>query len=789
MKKLLSVLAFLGLSLTISSASAVDVVIPKSGIDLNASTLTIKFAPVSSGHKDYDSDADWPTRMKCLGSNATTVTKTFEGLLDKVDSASLGGASNGSTSVAGNLSVMNHALSATSTDCFREAGDYTIEFKLVDRAGNETIKSYRVRVRPGDPATDGSYIGKMCDTGVPECYANNQDAYVATVYLRDKFGNPVTQLNGEDADVHPATSFNLFPDANKSGYVKLSDGLRISNDNSTFEPLSKYFGGVEKLSLSLGTNASETFYLRSLVPTITQFGRFLAKLEGFPLNMNVSTYGITDKGDIDMGETVHLIATEGSSTGTIFKHPFEITPEQENSGNFLSWNNPELMEFPLKNTGGDTTSITENSVDSPRGYLLGTNSQIDYATIEVALDGTAKTEEKDVDGEPVEFFVENSFEDLADTGDGPLEAPYSKPVINSQEILSRYLLVNPKDGGHFEDEEVPIGIATEVQYIIDDNGVMAKVAYPAGGASIDKDDNGGFDPEGEPDIIGYGDDLKLKFVGVDIEGGVQGDISEMYIQQGANDNALLVGNVTVKDLRETITENARRLARGAENATSSDVDIDENKDWEDHFDSSDILVVNVGDVTIGSGVSRAPEGKNTLVIINGNLFVEGSFSYANAEDSFGVILLNDAADSSEAPDSGNIYIDPNVSKFVGSYFADGSLISGHPGYVYGSGLLEENLLNQLLLEGALFTRNTIGGAVLRDNDTFFTPWGDALSTEEAKRYDLHFIRRYTPGGGTCTPGATAGECDTNSNAFVIRPDRKATEFTPPGFEEAARISR
>lgn len=145
---------------------------------------------------------------------------------------------------------------------------------------------------------------------------------------------------------------------------------------------------------------------------------------------------------------------------------------------------------------------------------------------------------------------------------------------------------------------------------------------------------------------------------------------------------------------------------------------------------------------------------------------------------------------------------------MGTYFADGGLTStGTPSAPSINETLDRDtgdkdgtsILNkQLLLEGTLFTRNTLGGGMM---EPFIDPWGaemgaTAATTDRAKaqRYDLHFVRRYYekvrlgPGGSVVTnPGdclnTDGTNCDPNKHAFVIRPDGRVLSVPPPGFEQ------
>jgi hypothetical protein len=151
---------------------------------------------------------------------------------------------------------------------------------------------------------------------------------------------------------------------------------------------------------------------------------------------------------------------------------------------------------------------------------------------------------------------------------------------------------------------------------------------------------------------------------------------------------------------------------------------------------------------------------------------------------------------------------------VGTYYADGGLMTNDttPPDVDSSinAEVHDDLYTQLLLTGTLFSQNTLGGSMILPPEGYFLPWGRTDEMTDARKYDLHYVRRYQPtlldGDGNPTIDNTANcaplmgdidllpiedvsECDTNENAFVIRIDRKASVAPPPGFESTGAIVR
>ena len=132
------------------------------------------------------------------------------------------------------------------------------------------------------------------------------------------------------------------------------------------------------------------------------------------------------------------------------------------------------------------------------------------------------------------------------------------------------------------------------------------------------------------------------------------------------------------------------------------------------------------------------------------------------------------------PTVGNILVDKDVQKISGSYFADGGFMSGNN---VGEGNKYE-YTNQLLLKGSLLSRNTLGGSISGNNtNRDYTPWEKDLDNEElARRYDLHFVRRYDQSLDNGASAHVGISRETNTAAFIIRPDGKVNNLAPPGFK-------
>lgn len=192
-------------------------------------------------------------------------------------------------------------------------------------------------------------------------------------------------------------------------------------------------------------------------------------------------------------------------------------------------------------------------------------------------------------------------------------------------------------------------------------------------------------------------------------------------------------------------------------------------------------------------------GVKTIIIEDGNLLITRDLLYKTNKDSLGIILINT---ESNDVNHGHVFVHQNVQRVAGSYFLDGVIASTQ-------NLLEPSITDiiadrettnnqdvdaplalQLLLEGTVFSRNTLGGA---DQNPSIGANGKTLQRELALIYDLNYLRRYEPGfddkgervedadNNYCVkPEGKA--CYPNSAPMVIRYDARVKEFPPPGFK-------
>ncbi|MDD2870662.1 MAG: hypothetical protein PHS49_01620 [Candidatus Gracilibacteria bacterium] len=229
-------------------------------------------------------------------------------------------------------------------------------------------------------------------------------------------------------------------------------------------------------------------------------------------------------------------------------------------------------------------------------------------------------------------------------------------------------------------------------------------------------------------------------LGLKVIGNLQGDGKSSITGQSAN-----FSDISKSELRSQIRLNGFKLVKS--------------------MDDGDIIgkVKYVeGDISI-SGNNL---GYETLVVYNGNVIINGDLNQ-NA-DKLGIIVLKDNyITNTDYNKSGNVYVNNNVENINAIIYADGGFFSARSN---GSRYSDLELNKVLTLNGSLFTRNTIGGAV-RGNTSYTLPGGKTTTNFNlAEIYDLNYIRKVD------------NQCDaTNNYSFLIKYDSKIQSNPPIGF--------
>lgn len=433
----------------------------------------------------------------------------------------------------------------------------------------------------------------------------------------------------------------------------------------------------------------------------------------------------------------------------------------------------DTISFNNNNPDGGTTNNLDDPTNSTQIFIADT----DYNDAPLyPVSGLAFFAANTVDGSSVDDFITESTFDMG-----------TKEDLKDQNSAGNYAY----RWRYFDEDEDPeFQLKTIVRYRFDDGASTAiPVSYYAGEYGFGSDSC-------EEAIFRYSADCSSYAANdpsYDIL--VTGDIVGEFLTYTDSTNLTDIGNVqTGGDLREQITKNAFVLSREIPTAYFDAADVAytdaQETAFANKFSSSGVYVVENGDLKLGSmgETFKLPSGKNTVIVKDGNVIIDSDLAYGNDDDSFGFIVL--CTNPEPYPeDCGNILLKPTVQRVVGTIFGDGGLMTSNGDAVIGTVVNDDDYDNQLVIQGALFTRNTIGGS--QNNQSYFTPWEDFDAFSQnikygplfSSRYDLRMVR-------PPDPNIVPAVGELRQNSVIIENDiGRTTQLTPPGFEVFGSVGR
>ena len=710
-----------------SVSQAQTLTVGSSGIDWEASIFTVSdFTAAHPSHK---------ANFNCFGKSYTElpISQTL---------ADLGFESSDS----GPLTLTT--LMAEST-CFQQAGDYVLQLQVQDQAGNVAFTENEVTVVPSEldlqassvlPAGANTSGGSRTIADItqrrtctsPSLLADGQDECVLEVRLQDRFANVVSP-NGASGDLvlnlnTAGQAQNL--DASQNLYGAFLKGLYFANN-------------TKQVRFSLPSSAQQLQVgLKSYVPTLENTNADKSGnpvYEVMPQTVKVNL-AFTPEGEKIIEEEKTIKPLFGPWVGV-------VANPKEGLENYLQLPLNRLVQVPFK---------IQNWVKK----TLPSRLTLDWQAAEV----------------PDLWVRFQSAE-----GDKK-EKTIQQRVVTAQaahkDLTLGVELIRPEGVGN---------TSSVVQ-------IQPTVTYPQS------------TPEGTQ-LVRYplnimtanGAELLAAFSPLQLQAAVEG---KRLAGASTDSNEGVVLSASDKLLftrwREQITRQGLDLVRGQEPRLENVLNISRG------FGDEAVYYFKGGTLRLTSDELNNEamvfnQGRKTIIIEDGNLLITRDLVYAGPEDSLGVILINSNPNDAA---NGHVFVHQNVQRLAGSYFLDGALLSTQ-------NLLEPNITDsivdrekttnqdesaplalQLILEGTLFSRNTLGGA---DQTPSIGPNGQSLRRESAVVYDLNYLRRYEPlfdDQGVRIPDEEndycakleADVCYPNSAPTVIRYDGRAVELPPPGFK-------
>lgn len=644
------------------------------------------------------------------------------------------------------------------TDCYQQAGDYRVTVQLIDFAGNQStpiVDDFVVQAGVPDANTSVLRADDDCSDlslGATGGVAGTADNVCSlTLEVKDQFGNPVTQLQGQTVTVYSEAE---FPSDANSGDLNFRTGTKI---NDQFVP----DNAGSALSFTLGNDdlVSTTFDITAWAPSLRIVGDVLASNEPFAYDLKFTLPTVDDLGSLDLANT----------------NLFEFEQYAPQLG-FAPW-----------------ATVLLDVLTTPQQYVLDVQTPFEI-TRNLLLPTTG--------GPNNPFNVFLTVHDLDPTLQ--IIGLNFDPVATLIDSATESIISTLRVAGDNAQTGSDISFSSRIAYDIVDGGTRT-ISYPSGAIGTGLGSTG--------DNLD-GSAVSTTLIGVSVEGKILGSNDAVVINDPSAFNGVQISEgESLVDIRREVFENAVRITRSLDSKTSNANEVvDFDNDW---FDNENVAYVLDKDVVItNSGAPlNLPPGQNTLVIQNGNLIIEDDLNYADNNDSFGFILINDSIEPE--PATGNVFIKDDLTQIVGTYFAEGGLISIPDSLIIvdtgdvtladgDNGDATNN--KQLIIEGTILTHNTLGGGIFQlTSNAYITPWettpdSTTDSQERATRYDLHFMRAYSaefdaaePPNQTntadCYPGSNPFGCYPNNAATVIRYDGKAVKSPPPGYEGASFFAR
>ncbi|MDH3324969.1 MAG: hypothetical protein OEL89_04990, partial [Candidatus Peregrinibacteria bacterium] len=526
---------------------------------------------------------------------------------------------------------------------FQIAGNYTVTLKFFDKARNVSELSLYVTIVAAN-ADQGATGSTVNGPTCNSVLANNSDACTATAVIKDRFGNIVKNRD---------YGFNTVEGQDQNGSYDL-----------TVDAEQAFLNGVRVDTGTITATGDVNLIIKSLVPTVL----VLEETKG-----GDSVYYVPETGGvIERAAEVVIDVADVDGLGNVDGTMTNINLEM-NDLEYLPW-----VDLHLTDKSSQLSLCpAEVGVSDPLEINVGSEDLTIYVCAKNAANrvlpssglGTRLIGHSD---EEMNFESADIDKDINNNPEGIALALGAGGTKQTASLTTRLTAT----GGSITDLS-DIAISSKVVITMEGH----EVVYPGGS-------------------IGITEAFKGVVVGADVEGSVLGSTSK--ISYVGEDSALVkTGGVNTKDVREEITTNAYSLVRSAtpieSNTTLTRID----------FSGGDIKYYKGVTVTLEDNGDNEVliEGKGTIVIENGNLQINSNMKYDGGSDSLGVIMINTS--SAATPTTGNVYVYKNVKNMVGTYFADGGLMTtlSPAGYAEPSDR-DVQLISQLILAGTILTRNT-----------------------------------------------------------------------------------
>ncbi len=740
-------------------ASAQSIGTAESGINWNSTNSTITISNFSPSHPDHLAN------FYCFGQTTFPVTQPLSFFVP--------------ASEAPEGDFMQRTITSNHSECFQQAGIYEITIQLEDNAGNSRQESFSLEIRPNTPTQSNSSITshqfqKALDnttlsapSGTVDCsqenlVANNVDSCGIRATFRDHFDN-IYELDG-----------NEQIDIEISGKTP-----GITNLDITSFPIDNFFNGLNITPQNLDqsdANSNKNFdiSLTALAPSLEI------------ITSNLSSYFNLSR-ITSYPTTIRFLVPQVNTDGSLSTN--KETINESINAQFIPWVRVRLSN---QAPSGSNFNTPDTNIQMPDGEPVTFHAFADNI-VNHLLPPQFNTKIRGFTSSNVDLYNQ-------DIDNLPQGFDINSNGVTSDNHTENFVTTSNQ---HSYNPSEKVSISSTINLNINHNSTLYNISHPAGNLGTYIGTDPAFVGQSLTNI--YGDpftQISMVAIGADIEGKAYGPFN---IKQQSNNLSVLT-NLSGSDLREDIMRNVYKLIRGKAARTSTEFNIDTGFTNEDlvYFKNTNVRLTGTGSFP---DAIRFDEGAKTLIIENGNLLIDRDILYPdnNTNHHFGIILINSNTTDRR---TGNLFIHGEVQHMNATVYADGSLLSTletDPTLLNVNEVItnrnQSNLDNpsaplgkQLIFNGMLFTKNTIGGAADTPPQN---PWQEDVTLTEAQKYDLNYLRRYgTPySGGHPIPDNSNNHCakissicDANQHALVIRTNNLNDQIPLPVFNITTKTS-
>ena len=170
----------------------------------------------------------------------------------------------------------------------------------------------------------------------------------------------------------------------------------------------------------------------------------------------------------------------------------------------------------------------------------------------------------------------------------------------------------------------------------------------------------------------------------------------------------------------------------------------------------------------------------TLIVKDWNVIIDSDLNLSKKK--LWIIVLYDDFNIDTDNWKWNIYINSDVTEINAIMYADWWLISSNiywVPYLSDTFTRMNDLQKQLIMNWALFTRNTIWWAIMNLDDKYILPlWDETINLDKAILYDLNYIRTWNI---WCEDLDLDTFCDKYMNYFIVIYDSRLQSDPPKWF--------